>query len=139
VAYGLAKHGLAPKALGQVDHRGTPRNALIFISAWIGLLALTGAFEDLIRFMMTVAITVDTMVLLGYFKLRASRPEMERPFRMPGHPVLPALTIVLYIAILGILAYTQPRLAMGASAMLGAMLIAGLVTTRMKRSPTGTP
>jgi len=130
VAYGLARHALAPRAFARVDDRGTPRNALIFISAWIGLLALTGAFEDLIRFMMTVAISVDTMVLLGYFKLRASRPDMERPFRMPGHPFLPALTIVLYVAILAILVYTQPQLAMGAGAMLAVMLLAGVVTTR---------
>jgi APA family basic amino acid/polyamine antiporter len=130
VAYGLAQRGLAPRAFAQVDARGTPRNALIFISSWIGLLALTGAFETLIRFMMTVAITVDTMVLLGYFKLRASRPDLERPFRMPGHPVLPALTIALYVAILVILVYTQWRLAMGAGAMLAAMLVAGMITTR---------
>ena len=133
VAYGLAKHGLAPRAFTQLDERGTPRNALYFISAWIGLLALTGAFELLIRFMMTVAISVDTMVLLGYFRLRAIRPEMERPFRMPGHPVLPALTIALYIAILVILVWTQPLLALGAGSMLGVLLIIGFVTTRRAR------
>jgi len=80
--------------------------------------------------MMTVAISVDTMVLLGYFKLRASRPDMERPFRMPGHPWLPALTIALYIAILAILVGTQPRLALGAGGMIAAILIAGWWTAR---------
>ena len=136
VAYGLAQHGLAPRAVGEVDERGTPRNALIMISVWIGLLALTGSFEFLIRFMMTVAITVDTMVLLGYFKLRASMPDLERPFRMPGHPVLPAITILLYIAILVILISTQPQLAAGAGAMLLAMLIAGAITARRKADGT---
>ena len=135
VAYGLAHNGLAPKAFTQVDERGTPRNALYFITAWIGFLALTGSFELLIRFMMTVAITVDTMVLLGYFKLRASRPELERPFTMPGHPVLPALTILLYIAILVILVWTQPMLALGAGSMLAAMLVAGILTTRRAAGP----
>ena len=134
VAYGLAKNGLAPRAFTRVDARGTPRNALYFISAWIGLLALTGAFEDLIRFMMTVAITVDTMVLLGYFRLRALRPDLERPFRMPGHPILPAITIALYVAILVILVYTQPVLAAGAGAMLGVLVVAGLLTARRRRS-----
>jgi len=130
VAYGLGQHGLAPRAWTRVDSRGTPRNALYFISLWIGALALTGAFELLIRFMMTVAISVDTMVLLGYFKLRASRPDMERPFRMPGHPWLPALTIALYIAILAILVGTQPRLALGAGGMIAAILLAGWWTAR---------
>ncbi|MEQ9399639.1 MAG: amino acid permease [Longimicrobiales bacterium] len=129
VAYGLGQHGLAPRSFTLVDDRGTPRNALYFIAAWIGLLALSGGFELLIRFMMTVAITVDTMVLLGYFKLRRDQAHLERPFRMPGHPWLPAVTVALYVAILIILVATQPLLALGAGAMLGAILLAGVVTT----------
>jgi amino acid transporter len=70
------------------------------------------------------------MVLLGYFKLRADRPDLKRPFRMPGHPILPAITVALYIAILGILIYTQPELALGAGAMLAAMFLAGVITTK---------
>ncbi len=130
VAYGLARDGLAPQAFTRVDERGTPRNALYFISAWIAALALTGAFELLIRFMMTVAITVDTMVLMGYFRLRALRPDLHRPFRLMGHPWLPGLTIALYVAILAIIVGTQPQLALGAGSMLGAMLLAGWWTTR---------
>lgn len=133
VAYGLAKNGLAPRAFTRVDARGTPRNALIFISVWIGLLALTGAFENLIRFMMTTAISVDTIVLLGYFRLRRKRPDLERPFRMPGHPVLPAITILLYVAILAIIGWTQPVLAGGAGAMLAALFIAGYVTSSRRK------
>ena len=134
VAYGLAQHGLSPQIFTEVDDRGTPRKALYFISAWIGFLALSGAFEFLIRFMMTVAIAVDTMVLLGYFKLRAQRPDLARPFVMPGHPWLPAITIALYIAILAILIGTQPGLALGAGAMLTAILIGGIATTRSRVS-----
>lgn len=130
VAYGLGQHGLAPRAWTRVDARGTPRNALYFIAVWIGALALTGAFELLIRFMMTVAITVDTMVLMGYFRLRAIRPDLERPFRMPGHPWLPGLTIALYVAILAILVGTQPGLALGAGGMIAAILLAGWWTAR---------
>jgi APA family basic amino acid/polyamine antiporter len=138
VAYGLSQHGLAPKAFARVDERGTPRNALYFISAWIALLALSGAFELLIRFMMTVAITVDTMVLMGYFKLRASQPNLERPFTMPGHPIVPAITIALYIGILAILIWTQWQLALGAGAMICAILLAGWLTTR-RPTPTTDP
>ena len=130
VAYGLAQHGLAPKAFAEVDARGTPRKALYFISAWIGLMALSGQLELLIRFMMTVAITVDTMVLMGYFKLRWSKPDLERPFNMPGHPWLPAVTVALYLAILAILVGTQPQLALGAGAMIAAIFIAGFFTAR---------
>lgn len=135
VAYGLAQKGLAPGRFGVLDHRSTPRNGLTFISLWIGALALTGAFELLIRFMMTVAIAVDTMVLLGYFKLRLDRPDLERPFRTPGHPWLAIATVVLYVAILVILVGTQPALSVGAGAMLGGLVLAGWLTAG--RRPAG--
>lgn len=130
VAYGLAQNGLAPRRFGVLDSKSTPRNGLTFISLWIGALALTGAFELLIRFMMTVAIAVDTMVLIGYFKLRRDRPELDRPFRMPGHPWLAIATVLLYVAILVILVGTQPMLSVGAGAMLLALVVAGHLTAR---------
>ncbi len=130
VAYGLAQNGLAPRRFGVLDSKSTPRNGLTFISLWIGALALTGAFELLIRFMMTVAIAVDTMVLIGYFKLRRDRPDLDRPFRMPGHPWLAIATVLLYIAILVILVGTQPMLSVGAGAMLLALVVAGHLTAR---------
>jgi APA family basic amino acid/polyamine antiporter len=134
VAYGLASHGLAFKAWMKVDARGTPRNALYFITAWIGLLAVTSGFEFLIRFMMMVAITVDTMVLIGYFRLRIKRPDLERPFKVPGYPWIPGITVVLYIAILAILVGTQPRLTVGAGGMLLLLVIAGWFTARRNAS-----
>jgi L-asparagine transporter-like permease len=134
VAYGLASPGLAFKAWMKVDARGTPRNALYFISAWIGLLAVTSGFEFLIRFMMMVAITVDTMVLIGYFRLRIKRPDLKRPFKVPGYPWIPGITVVLYIAILAILVGTQPRLTVGAGGMLLLLVIAGWFTARRNAS-----
>lgn len=134
VAYGLAMNGLAPRRFGMLDARSTPRNGLTFISIWIGLLALSGAFELLIRFMMTVAIAVDTMVLLGYFKLRRAQPDLARPFRMPGHPWLAIATITLYVTILVILVATQPALSVGAGAMLAGLLLAGWLTSRSRRA-----
>ncbi len=133
VAFGLANHGLAFKALGRVDERGTPRNALYLVSAWIGILAVTGQFELLIRFMMLVAITVDTIVLMGYFRLRRIHPELHRPFHVPGHPWIPALTIVLYVAILGIIVGTQPILALGGGLMITGLGVAGWIVTRRDR------
>lgn len=134
VAYGLSRNGLAPRAFERVDVRGTPRNALVFICLWIGVLALSGAFELLIRFMMLVSISVDTMVLLGYFRLRAIRPDLERPFRVPGHPWIPAVTVALNALIVVILVATQPELALGGAAMIAAMTIAGWLTARRSRA-----
>jgi APA family basic amino acid/polyamine antiporter len=130
VAFGLARDRLAPGPFTRVTERGTPGPALAFIAVLILGLALTGAFEWLIRFMMLVAISVDSMVLLGFFRLRRTRPDHPRPFRVPGTPWLPALTILLYAALLAVIVGTQPRLTLGAGAMLAALVGAGLLVKR---------
>jgi basic amino acid/polyamine antiporter, APA family len=130
VAYGLATDGLAFARFADVSRTGTPRWALLFISIWIGALALTGAFEFLLNFMMMVAISVDTMVLIGYFRLRSRRPDLVRPFRVPAAPWVPGVTVALYVAILAIMVGTQPRLALGGGAMIGGLVAAGWLTAR---------
>jgi amino acid transporter len=113
-----------------VSDVGTPVPALLFISTVILVLALTGGFELLIRFMMLVAITIDTMVLYAVFRLRRIRPHLERPFAVPGYPWLPALTVALYVALLVIIVATQPMLALGGAALMGALVLGAFWTTQ---------
>ncbi len=137
VAYGLSQDGLAFRAFSELDAKGTPRKALYFTVIWIGLLAVSGSFNFLLNYMMMVAITVDTMVLSGYFRLRAQRPDLDRPFRVPGHPWIPALTVALYVAILAIMVSTQPSLAFGGWSMVAGLVIAGTIVSRRNGEPRG--
>lgn len=130
VAFALARDRLAPAIFTRVGPRGTPTAALVFISLLILGLAVTGAFEFLIRFMMLIAISVDLMVLLGFFRLRWSRPDLARPMRVPAWPWLPGLAVVLNLAILAVIVLTQPSLALGAGAMLLILVMAGWLTVR---------
>ena len=132
VAFALARDRLAPHAFTRVTERGTPGPALLFISAWILGLALTGAFEWLIRFMMLVAISVDLMVLLSFFRLEKIRPDLPRPFKVPANPWLPRATILLYVILLVIIVGTQPGLTLGAGGMLALILLGGVLTTRWR-------
>ncbi len=136
VAFGLSRDGLAPRAFTRITPRGTPGPALLFISAVILGLAMTGAFEWLIRFMMLVAISVDLMVLLSFFKLRRADPDRPRPFRVPGSPWLPGLTIALYVVLLTIIIATQPGLTLGAGTMLAALVMGGYLTARTRATKT---
>ena len=135
VAFGLARDGLAPRIFTRVSEAGTPVPGLLFISTVILVLTLSGTFEDLIRFMMLVAISVDTMVLSAILRLRKTRPELERPFRVPGYPWIPVLTLTLNGVLLAIIVWTQPVLARGAGIMLGVLLVAGWWTARRQRAP----
>ena len=130
VAFGLARSGLAPKVFRYVSPRGTPVAGLLLIGTVILVLASTGALEFLIQFMMLVAISVDLMVLSAFFRLRRTRPDLERPLRVPGGVWTAGATIVLYLLILGIIVGTQPGLAVGGAVILGGLGVAGVVTAK---------
>ena len=137
VAFALARDGMAPRAFTRVSKRGTPVPALLCATAIVLLLAVTGAFELLIRFQMLIAISMDTVMFLGYFRLRKLYPTVERPLRVPFYPWLPLLTVVLYVLILGVILYTQPELALGGGLIMGGFLVAGLITTRRQTAIVG--
>jgi APA family basic amino acid/polyamine antiporter len=132
VVYGLARRGLAPAGLVGVTGGGTPVGGLLLITALVFLLAMTRSFEFLIQFMMFVAISVDAIILIALFRLRALRPEEPRPYRVPGYPWMPVVMVILYVMILVLVAVTQPKLALGAGALLAALLVAGVIWSRTK-------
>lgn len=132
VALGLAREGLAPSLFLSVSRRGTPQPALVFITLILIALAVTGAFEFLMRFMMAVAFAVDSVVLAGVIRLRKARPDLTRPVQVPLYPFLPAVTVALYLLVLGTIVVTQPLLGAGAGLMLLGLIIAGWFTTGVR-------
>lgn len=137
VALALARDGLAPRSFTRVSRRGTPAPALFFIAAVLFALAITGAFEWILRFMMLTVISVDAVVLLGFFRLRRTRPDLPRPMRVPGHPWVPALAVALQLLVLAAIVGTQPRLALGSGTMLLALALAGTWTVRRRAPGSG--
>lgn len=133
VAYGLARQGLAPRSFERLSKVGTPVTGLLVVSGLIFVMAMTRSFELLIQYLAFVAISVDAMVLLSLFRLRRIRPDVDRPFHAPGYPVLPALTLGVYATLFGIIAATQPELALGGTGLLATLAIAGWWWTRGSR------
>lgn len=130
VVLGLAREGMAPSGFTRVGERGTPQPALVFITAILLVLAITGAFEFLMRFMMAVAFAMDLMVLSAIFVLRRRRPDLHRPLRVPLYPWLPGITVLLYFLVLAAILWTQPGLGLGAAIMIGSLWLAGWLTLR---------
>ncbi|MEJ2542008.1 MAG: amino acid permease [Gemmatimonadota bacterium] len=130
VVLGLSREGMAPSGFLRVSARGTPQPALVFITAILLGLAVTGAFEFLMRFMMAVAFAVDLVVLAGVFVLRRRRPDLPRPLLVPFFPWLPGVTVVLYFLVFATIVTTQPALGLGAAVMIGGLWLAGWGTLR---------
>ncbi len=132
--FALGREGLLPAALGRAHpRRHTPANALVANFA-AGLLAIvSGTAGTLITLSVLSALVMYALSLAALFALRVREPGLARPFRAPGYPALPALTLALVLACLAAVASAHPR----ESALFAATLAAGAAwfAVRARRTP----
>ncbi|MEZ0607515.1 ethanolamine permease [Fibrella sp. WM1] len=104
--YVLARNGYLPAFLGQVNERfRTPHWASI-VGGLIGLVALfSGTTDQIIIFSVLGALVMYIVSLLSLFALRRNEPQLERPFRTPFYPVVPAVSLVLALICLLAIVY----------------------------------
>ena len=96
VYYAMALDGLFFRpvaALDPVHH--APVRSLVIQCAWACLLTLTGRYNDLLDYVIFAVLLFYILTIAGVFVLRRMRPDMERPYRAFGYPVLPAAYIVV--------------------------------------------
>ncbi|HWC74914.1 MAG TPA: amino acid permease, partial [Gemmatimonadales bacterium] len=73
----------------------TPSLALIAQAIWTCLLCLSGTYGQLLNFVIFAAVMFYAVTAIGIFRLRQKHPELPRPVKAPGYPVLPALYVLL--------------------------------------------
>ena len=117
VYYTMALDGLFFRRAGELNPRtAAPVFALIIQCVWAVALTLSGQYNDLLDYVIFAVLLFYILTIAGLFVLRRTRPEMERPYRAVGYPVLPGIYIAagLVIEILLLLYkpnYTFPGLA----------------------------
>jgi basic amino acid/polyamine antiporter, APA family len=95
VYYTMARDGLFFRSAGVLNKNRVPAVALILQSAWTVLLCLTGTYGQLLDYVIFAALVFYVLTTVGLFILRAKRPDIPRPYKAIGYPVLPALYIAL--------------------------------------------
>lgn len=115
VYYSMAGDGLFFRRAGTLNAQAVPGWALWLQALWAGVLCLSGRYGDLLDYVIFATLIFYVLTIAGLFRLRRTRPDIERPYRAFGYPLLPALYIVLATAVgLGLLvwkpAYTWPGL-----------------------------
>jgi APA family basic amino acid/polyamine antiporter len=95
IYYAMAKDQLFFRSVGTVNAHHAPGVALIVQGIWACLLCLSGTYNQLLDFLIFAVLIFYILTLSGLFILRWKRPEMERPYRAFGYPVLPALYLVM--------------------------------------------
>jgi len=107
--FALARAGFLPRGLAKLSRFQTPHRAILAggavgIAAIFsdGLVSLQGMTLTAAMITMSVfgAIVMYIMSMLSLFKLRRSEPHLERSFRAPGYPVVPAIALALALVCL---------------------------------------
>jgi basic amino acid/polyamine antiporter, APA family len=94
VNYAMALDGLFFRRAGTIDPvHHTPVFSLGIQCVWAVLLTLSGTYSDLLDYVIFAVLLFYMATIAGLFVLRRTRPDMERPYRAVGYPVLPAAYI----------------------------------------------
>ena len=95
VYYTMAQDGLFFKKAGTLNKNAVPAWALWAQCIVAGLLCLSGKYGDLLDMVSFIVVIFYILTIIGIFILRKKRPEMERPYKAFGYPILPAIYILM--------------------------------------------
>ena len=101
VYYAMAKDGLFFRRVAHVHPRfRTPGFSILIQAIWASLLTLMGTFEQMFTFTMFIGILFWIVATASVFTLRKKRPDLPRPYKTWGYPVVPAIFIIASTGIL---------------------------------------
>ncbi len=95
VAYAMARAGQFPPIAGRLSRSGTPAVATGLQIGWALVLLWTGSFENILVYSGVGLSLFSMLTVSAVYVLRWRRPELPRPFRTPGYPVVPALFLAV--------------------------------------------
>ena len=101
VYYAMAKDQLFFRRAAEArTPRPMPRTfPLVVQCVWAVALTLSGGYNDLLDYVIFAVLLFYILTIAGLFVLRRTRPDMDRPYKAIGYPVLPAV----YIAAAGLI------------------------------------
>jgi APA family basic amino acid/polyamine antiporter len=73
------------------------------------LLILSGSYSDLLDYVIFAALLFYILTISALFVLRRTKPDLERPYRAFGYPLLPALYIAAAVMIEILLLLYKPN------------------------------
>jgi APA family basic amino acid/polyamine antiporter len=92
--FAMASDGVFFPAASRVHERyRTPHLAIIGLTAWSAILALSGTYDQLFTYVMFASILFSVAAGIALFRLRRTMPDRPRPYRTWGYPVIPLLFI----------------------------------------------
>ncbi|MEP6963425.1 MAG: APC family permease, partial [Acidobacteriota bacterium] len=144
--YAMAKDRLFFARAGTLNSAKVPGYSLWMQGAWSAALVLPRTFNvatgsygnlygNLLDYVISAALIFYILTIAAVFRLRATRPNADRPYKVPGYPVVPALYILGAAVVLVVLfayrpATTWPGLII---VLAGGALYGGIARQRAQR------
>jgi len=108
VYYAMAKDGLFFRKAGELNKNGVPGFAIIVQGIWSILLCLSGTYGNLLDYVIFAVLIFFTLTILAIFILRVRRPDIPRPYKAFGYPIVPSIYILVTVTIMVILLIYKP-------------------------------
>ena len=109
IVYALSKDGLFPAAFGRVHPRfRTPSFALVVQAVWMSLLCLSGRYDQLYTYATFAVILAYAATGIALFVFRRRRPDLARPYRATGYPIVPFIFVASSILLAANTVREQP-------------------------------
>ena len=109
VSFMMAKDGLFFRQAGKLNAASVPQTALWFQCALASVWCLSGKYGDLLDMISFVVVMFYVLTIIGIFILRRRRPDIERPYKAFGYPVLPLVYITMGTAFCILLIIYKPN------------------------------
>ena len=102
IFFAAAEDGLIPKAIAKVDPRTNAPTAAVLLMTVMGMIfILIRRFTELADQFIIGIWPFYALAVAGVFVLRRRRPDLERPYRTWGFPVVPLLFLAGALLLLG--------------------------------------
>jgi APA family basic amino acid/polyamine antiporter len=110
VYFAMAKDKLFFDSLARINSFSAPKNALVAQGIWASLLVLPrtvtlspqsgspvfgNVYTQLLEYIVSVELVFGALSVMAVIVLRYKRPELERPYKTWGYPVVPLVFIAL--------------------------------------------
>ncbi|BDQ11843.1 APC family permease [Sediminibacterium sp. TEGAF015] len=109
VYYTMAQDGLFFKNAAKLNKNSVPEWALWAQCVVACLLCLSGKYGDLLDMVSFIVVIFYVLTIAGIFILRKKRPELPRPYKAIGYPILPAIYMLMGISFCVLLIIYKPQ------------------------------
>jgi len=110
VPYAMARDGYFFRSMGRVHPAfRTPGAGIVLLGVWSSVIVLSGQYQQLYTLVIFPSWILYGMTAAAAIVLRRKRPELERPYRVAGYPIVPMLFVLVALALLYSTLRSSPR------------------------------